>query len=273
MSTAVQKRDTQQRLTLRHLFDQQKPELAQLIPKTMSVDRLYRLALTECAKNPELFNCTAESWALALQTCAQQGLYPDSGLGLAYLIPRKGRVSFMRGYQGDLQLARNSGEIADIYVEVVYARDTFAVRKGIERTIIHEPYLGDDDPGPLRYVYAVARLKSSETAWVVLTRRDVDRHKRSAQGTERPDSPWTAHPEAMWKKTAIRELVKWLPKSTEQIQELARGDEPALSAEVVQASVTATIPVDVRPSLETVKDQLRGEALDVEPAALEDGGE
>ncbi len=278
-TTALKPKDTksERRLTIRVLFDQQRPELIKLLPKGMSLDRLYRIALTECTKNPKLLECTAESWALALQTCAGQGLYPDSGLGFMYLIPRnnskKGangtwskamEVTAQRGYQGDIQLARNSGELADIYAEVVYEKDQFKVRKGLDRTIEHEPYMGDEDPGKLVATYAVAKLKSGETAWVVLTKRDVERHKLSAFKADEADSPWMKHTAAMWRKTAIHELSKWLPKSSENMELLARGDEPTTEAAIDISAQTLPIATP-RPLLEEVKDGLRGQMAEPEP--------
>jgi recombination protein RecT len=232
----------QRRLTLRHLFDQQKPELAKLLPRGMDPERLFRMALTECIKNPKLLECTAESWALAVQTCAQQGLYPDSGLGYMYLNPRRNRkkdvveVQAMRGYQGDIQLARNSGEIADIYAEVVYSKDEYKVTKGLSRDIVHVPYDGDEDPGPLKACYAVAKLRSGEIAFVTLTKRDVERHRESSEGWKEDWSPWQKHTAAMWKKTAVHELAKWLPKSTEAVENAVRN-------------ITGERPIDITPVL------------------------
>ncbi len=257
------------RVTLRNLFEHQRPELTKLLPKGLSLDRLYRLALTECIKNPDLLDCTAESWALAMQVCAKDGLYPDSSRGEMYLIPRQNskkvggewkkvhEVTAMRGYQGDISLVRRSGELLDIYAEVVHEKDTYRVVKGLNRDVVHEPYDGDDDPGPLKAVYAVAKLKSGEVAWVALTKRDVMRHKASAQGTDREDSPWRKHEPAMWKKTAIRELYKWLPKS-EQIQDddEARVDAPA--GQVIEAFAVPQEPA--RTALEAATEQLKTEA-------------
>lgn len=228
-------RPQQQRLTLRKLFDSQKPELAQLLPKGMDPDRLYRMALTECVKNPKLLECSAESWALAMQTCAAQGLYPDSSLGYMYLIPSNNskkdgdrwvkvmEVRAQRGYQGDIKLARNTGEVTKIGAEVVYAKDTYKVTKGLDPNIEHLPYDGDDDPGALRACYAVAKLASGEVVFVTLTKRDVMRHRASAQYAEDKDSPWQKHEAAMWKKTAIRELFKWLPKASDAAEQVARA--------------------------------------------------
>lgn len=280
-TTAVADPRAERRVTIRRLFENQRPELSKLLPKNMSLDRLERIALTECVKNPKLLDCSAESWALAMQTCAAQGLYPDSGLGYMYLIPRENskkrgnewikvmEVTAQRGYQGDLQLARNSGEIADIYAEVVYEKDAFKVRKGLDRTIEHEPYMGDEEPGKLTHTYAVAKLKSGEVAWVVLTRRDVERHKASAFKTDDPKSPWNKHEAEMWKKTAIHALAKWLPKSSENMELLARGDdEPAARPAI---DVTASVPLQAeRPALEVVKDQLREEAATSVPAETDE---
>lgn len=255
----------QRRVTLRNLFEQQRPELAKLLPRGMEADRLFRMALTECIKNPDLLDCTAESWALAIQTCAQQGLYPDSGLGYMYLVPRNNRkkgtkdVNAMRGYQGDIRLARNSGEIADIYAEVVYAKDTYKVTKGLNRNIVHEPYEGDDDPGALRACYAVAKLTSGETAFVTLKKADVMRHKASSESAGESWSPWQKHESEMWKKTAIHELAKWLPKATEKAEAVARelaGERPI----DVTAMSAASVPMEPASGLEGLTARLGADA-------------
>lgn len=258
MATTAQKpeqpktltRTQQQRVTLRNLFDQQRPELAKLLPKGMDPDRLFRMCLTECIKQPQLLECTAESWALAIQTCAQQGLYPDSGLGYMYLVPRKNRkrgttdVNAMRGYQGDIKLARNTGEILDIYAEVVHQKDKYKIVKGLNRDILHEP-TEDADPGPLHACYAVAKLRSGEIAFVTLTKRDVERHRKSSESANEDWSPWQKHEEAMWRKTAIHELFKWLPKASEVMELAAReiaGEQPIDITPIEAASVPVETP-------------------------------
>ncbi len=262
----------QRRVTLRNLFEQQRPELAKLLPRGMDPDRLFRMALTECIKQPKLLECTAESWALAVQTCAQQGLYPDSGLGYMYLVPRNMKrklpdgtwtqrmeVSAMRGYQGDIRLARNSGEIADIYAEVVYAKDNYKVKKGLNRDIVHEPFDGEEDPGPLRACYAVAKLTTGEVAFVTLTKRDVLRHKASSESADSDYSPWKNHEAAMWRKTAIHELAKWLPKATEKAEAVARelvGERPIDTTAIAVSSV----PLEPVSGLEGLTARLEAEA-------------
>jgi recombination protein RecT len=261
-----------QRATLRNLFASQRPELVKLLPPGMTPERLERMALTECVKNPKLLECTVESWALALQTCAAQGLYPDSGMGFMYLIPSNNskkidgvwhkfmEVRAQRGYQGDIEHARRSGQIADIYAEVVYEKDAFEVTKGLSRDILHKPHMGDEDPGQLRATYAVAKLKSGEVAHVVLFKRDVMRHKAAAQTTD----VWDKHPEAMWKKSAIRELYKWIPKATEEADRLER-ERMEKAGLAVPAEKAIDIDAQVLPSagsapaLDRLAESLAGE--------------
>lgn len=250
------------RMTLRRLFEQQRPELSKLIPRGMDPERMYRMALTECVKQPKLLECTAESWALAMQRCAAQGLYPDSDLGYMYLVARKNRkanhmeVSAMRGYQGDIKLCRNTGELLDIYAEVVHAKDEFKVIKGLNRDILHVPYDGDDDPGALRATYAVAKLQGGETAWVVLFRRDVERHRASSESWSEDWSPWQKHTEEMWKKTAVRALAKWLPKANEALQ---AAEVAASRAIDVTPLGNAEVPLEPPRGLTAVTERLEDE--------------
>jgi recombination protein RecT len=270
------------RIALRQLMGAQKTELVKLLPAA-KVERLLRVALTECVRNPQLLACTAESWALALNACAAWGLYPDSSLGYVYLISRENRkkpgkpmeVQAMRGYQGDIQLARNTGEIADLYCEVVYEKDEYQVTKGLSRDIKHVPYAGPDDPGPLRAVYAVARLKSGETAWVDLSARDVARHRAASESASSDYSPWNKHTAAMWKKSAIRELVKWLPRASEKMEDAVAkiGTDDARQAVIDVAAAEATeIPVEGQgDALDRLADALG--APDAEPPAEREPGQ
>lgn len=248
LAPAAAKRDT-----LRTFFEKQRPELSMVLPKGVSLDRMIRIALTACLKDPKLLDCTQQSWALAMQTCCAQGLYPDSALGEMYLIARNNskkrpdgtwekvmEVTAQRGYQGDIALARRSGEIADIYAEVVYEKDHYKVRKGLDRGIEHEPYDGDDDPGPLKAAYAVAKMRSGEVAFVTLSRRDVMRHKARSEGADRDSSPWVRDEAAMWRKSAIRELFKWLPRATDAMAQVA--------SQILQPDVIDTSAVDLGPA-------------------------
>jgi len=67
---------------------------------------------------------------------------------------------------------------------------------------------------------------------VVLDRLDVERRRSKSDSWKseksRPYSPWTTAPEAMWRKSAVRELAKWMPKSATMAKAMA-NEERTLS--------------------------------------------
>jgi len=125
-----------------------------LLPKGMSAKRFCRMAVSQIERSEKLQECTPRSFAMAVMACAELGLEPL--LGMAYIIPYKTTATLQIGYQGMIQLARNSGEVMDIYAEVVRENDTFRQTLGTSRSILHEP--ADGDRGAMIGVYAVAKL-------------------------------------------------------------------------------------------------------------------
>jgi recombination protein RecT len=127
-------------------------------------------------------------------------------------------------------LARRSGEIADIWAEVVYERDVYDVQLGTERRIAHRPHLGEDR-GALVACYAVARMRDrTDTVFLSLTREDVMRHRASSDSADRDWSPWKKHEPEMWRKTAIHALFKWLPRGDrldDAVRRILDSDAPA----------------------------------------------
>jgi recombination protein RecT len=211
--------------TIHGFLETYKGEIARALPRHMTADRMARIALTECRKNPALMKCDPATLFGAVIQCAQLGLEPGGALGHAYLIPFENRkrgttdVQFIIGYRGLLDLARRSGQIVSISAREVCKNDKFFYRYGVDETIEHVP--ADGDRGELTHVYAVARLKDGGVQFEVLTRTEIERIRDNSQGYKmavklnRTDSPWITHFVEMAKKTAIRRLFKYLPVSIE----------------------------------------------------------
>lgn len=217
--------------TLAGMLTEMGPEMAKALPKHVSPDRMNRIALTALRANPDLAKCTPVSFLGCVLSAAQLGLEVNTPLGQAYLIPRNSRdlpqgvkeCTLQIGYQGFMDLARRSGEVASIYAEAVYPGDAFDWTLGLEKTLTHRPTSeqGREDK-PLTHVYAVAKLKSGEALFVVLTRSQVERYmKRGAVGPA-----WKTDFEAMAKKTAVRRLFTWIPKSAEIANAVALDEAP-----------------------------------------------
>lgn len=84
----------------------------------------------------------------------------------------------------------------------------------------HEVPADADIPRSVRY----AVMKDGATSKVVvLNRAEIARIKTSAQGADSSYSPWQTNPAAMWLKSAVRQLAKWVPTSAEYRKEQLRA--------------------------------------------------
>lgn len=237
---AIQKKDTT--ATLADLLRQKKDSIAQLVPEHLAPERLMRVAVNCVSKTPDLQMCSVQSLLHCVLAAAELGLEPGGALGQFYLVPFKGVATPIIGYRGLLELARRSGQISSIRAVVVYAKDTFKLTEGIEQTIVHERHLGGD-PGPLVYVYAVAKLKDGSVQVEVMSKAQVDAIRARSRSGSGERSPWNTDYEEMAKKTVFRRLAKWLPLSSERFEkalELDNGDyvDGEVVAEQVASEVT-----------------------------------
>lgn len=212
----------QQPQSLAALIEQMKPQIARALPKHMDPDRIARIALTVVRQTPQLARCNPQSFLGALMTAAQLGLEPGP-LGEAYFVPYGQEVTFIPGYRGLVKLAWQSGQMKSISAHVVRERDEFEYAYGLEPVLRHRPAL--TDAGDVIAVYAAAVLKDGGSAFVVLSRQDVeDIRSRSRAGR---NGPWVTDWDAMARKTAVRQLIRWLPLSSElqNLQTAALLDE------------------------------------------------
>lgn len=209
-------------------------ELARALPKHVSPDRMMRIATTALRANPKLGECSHVSFLGCVLSAAQLGLEVNTPLGQAYLIPRRNKrgeqeCTLQIGYQGFMDLARRSGEIAAMYAEAVYQGDSFEYELGLEKKLRHKPSEDiDRESKPITHVYAVAKLKSGEALFVVLTRAQVEKYRKRGASGGGTSTPWDTDYEAMAKKTAIRRLFTWIPKSAEMASASALDESAEL---------------------------------------------
>lgn len=208
--------------------------LMDALPKHIKIEKFTRVVLGSMQQTPKLADCNPESVLVSLLRAAAMGLEPDGGpLGQGYLVPfwsgKNSRLEcqFIPGYRGLIKMARNSGDVADVWAEVVYERDTFDYELGLDQTLKHKRNDEVDDPGELRYAYAVARFRDGEKKFVVMNRREVLAIRAQTSSKNKKGEvvgPWCDHEPEMWKKTAARRLCKMLPLSVED-QRLVAGDD------------------------------------------------
>ena len=160
-------------------------------------------------QSPKLQRCRPESLLGALMTSAQLGLEPGP-LGEAYLVPFGDQVTFIPGYRGLIKLAWNSGQLKNIAARVVHEADEFDYAYGLHPDLTHKPARGDR--GGVTDVYACAVLLDGGAEFEVMSVADVEAIRNRSRA--KSDGPWATDWEAMARKSAVRQLAKWLPMAT-----------------------------------------------------------
>jgi recombination protein RecT len=169
----------------------------------------------------------------AMLDAARLGLEP--GTEQYYLTPRKvkGQLEILGivGYQGIIELMYRAGAVSSVVAEVVYDNDEFDYQPGVDDVPRHRINWDAADRGALRLVYAYARMRGGATSKVVvLNRTAINAIKASSQGASSEYSPWQKHEAAMWLKSAVRQLAKWVPTSAEYRTTEAAQIHPPTSA-------------------------------------------
>lgn len=228
------------------MIQKYRDDFATLLPSHVPVDQWIRLATGALRRDPNLARAAQESpgsLMQALSTAARLGLEP--GTEQFYLTPRKTKgvneVLGITGWQGIVELIYRAGAVSSVIAECVFANDQFDYQPGRDARPNHRIDWDTPDRGALRLVYAYAVMKDGATSKViVLNRHDIDRIKASSASARSDYSPWKTHEAAMWLKSAVRQLGKWVPTSAEYITEQLRA---VAKAHATVQSETATIPL------------------------------
>ncbi|NID15005.1 recombinase RecT [Luteibacter yeojuensis] len=200
------------------MLERFKGEIGRALPKHLDGDRMARIALTSFRSNPKLAKCEPRSVFASIIVASQLGLEPGV-MGQCYLIPYKDECQLQIGYQGLIELVRRSGKIKRVEAHVVHANDTFTYRTGMQTVLEHEPVL-EGDPGEPRLAYAVAEFVSGGFHVEVMTKHQIEAIRDRSQNVQNAKkygkkTPWDTDPEEMWRKTLVRRICKYLPKSAE----------------------------------------------------------
>jgi recombination protein RecT len=183
--------------------------------------QFIQIVLSEIKKNEKLQNAFMENPAsmfASILAGAEIGLIPSDMLGEFYLIPRRidGRLTItpLIGYKGLVNVILRSGEVTKVHTECVFEGDDFEPIYGLEPNIIHKPNFSvPRNSKTLKFVYAVAKLKSGDYQFSVLSKSDIikiqslSRYNNALYFNDDKDpNMW------MVRKTALIQLSKMLPK-------------------------------------------------------------
>lgn len=195
------------------------PKLAALARTRDEAERLYTVCMNTISKTPKLLECSFESIANCILTSYQLNLYPGPMQECAY-VPFAGVATFMPQYQGIVKLCYNSGFIKSIATLVVWEGEIFEYEEGLNPTLRHVPNLDIDHAKAARLcVYCVIKTRYDDCQITVLSPRFIAGIKGRSKGAKKDDSPWNSKipddVDWMWKKTALKQALKLIPKSSE----------------------------------------------------------
>lgn len=247
----------QKQETVFDLINRMGKEFGRALPDQIGTERFVRIATTVVRTNPKLMQCEAMSIIAALMQSAQLGLEPNTPLGHAYLIPSKNKrvvngqnvwvdeARFEIGYKGLIELALRSGQYKSIYAHEVYENDQFNYQYGLYKDLTHVP--ADEPQGePIKY-YAVYHLKNGGYDFAVWSKERIDKHATQySQSVQKGyHSPWKTDYNSMAKKTVLKELLKYAPKSTEFARQLSMDETIKREIPTNNDSIDMTEVIDV----------------------------
>lgn len=258
------------------------PQIKKALPSVLTGERFGRMVLTALSSNPQLQQCTPQSFMGAMMQAAQLGVEPNTPLGQAYLIPYRNHgqleCQFQLGYKGLIDLAYRSGEVTDISAHAVHENDEFEYELGLTEKLRHVPAL--KDRGDVILYYAVFHTKSGGYGIAVMSVEDIKAHmNKYSKAANSSFSPWKTNFDAMAKKTVLKQCLKYAPLKTEFVREVASDEtikhyDKNTDMNIMDApDETEPITIDAEPVEEVPKnvDPETGEILQPKEDSAQEG--
>jgi recombination protein RecT len=251
-----------------------------VVPKHFDADAHYRTALMMVARKPELRDCTIESICQAVIDAGALGLYLNTHLGQAWIVPFGRRDSRLKdavmipGYAGLIQLGFNTGLLESIRVVSVFKGDDFVYQEGLEQKCEHTPR-GNQNPREITHVYTVTKMRGNPPFAKVFLRERIEQIR--ATSPQKDGTTWRNNYQAMAEKSAIRQTFKTLPKSPERLaRAMSLYDEHEglveqmdVDFDVIETSfVDAEVHAESEPSGDAAEEHGRPEDAEDMAAAL-----
>lgn len=236
-ATAARQVERTRQPTIRDLVQAQQPAIEAQLAGTINSGAFVRAALSTIAGSEDLQQATPSSVLGAIMLAAQLKLEPGAALGHFYLTPRRvgGRMTCLPiiGYQGLIELAYRTGRIEKIETFLVREGDRFEYGANSERGRFFDWSPADHDENRAwEGAIVTAKLLGAGTVWAYLPKAKI--LARRPQGWER--GPWKTHEEEMARKTVVREIAPYLPKSTEfatAVQRVREVEDEGKRVEVI----------------------------------------
>jgi recombination protein RecT len=203
------------------------------LPAHITMEQVRDGVIKAISFNPKLLECSRHSIVNSALEAAELGLSVSPTLKLADILPvwsPNGSVAqFRPRYQGYMKLARQSGEIADIYAHVVREGDDFDYALGLDKKLRHVPKVSGK--GEIIAAYCVWVGKDGTKSFDVMSRDELDNIRDRSEGYKAflakriKSTPWESDHAEMCRKSAVRRASKYMPMSTDPFLKAMALDE------------------------------------------------
>lgn len=243
--------------TMRDLVQAQQPAIEAQLAGAINSGAFVRAALSVIAQSPGLEQADPRTVLGGIMLAAQLKLEIGPALGHFYLTPRKqgGKQICLPiiGYQGYIELAYRSGRIEKIETFLIREGDKFDHGANSERGRFFDWSPADyDEKRDWTGVVATAKLRGAGTVWAYLPKEKVLARRPSYW----ENGPWKSNEEEMVRKTGVRALAPYLPKSTDlgraieadeqRVEHIAGVHELVVTREEKPAEALELDPADPR---------------------------
>jgi len=210
--------------TIKSMIAENMKAIKSILPKHITPERFARIAYTAIVSNPILARCSQLSLINAIIESSILGLEIGGSMHEASLIPFKNNktnpatydATLVVEYPGLIKLAKNTGDVRNISAHPVFANDQFRYNYGINQDLVHIPTTGIK--GDLINAYCIIWYINGGIDFEVVGPHEAEAAKNKSATKFKKDSPWNQEENipAMWVKTAIRRIMKRVPKAAEQ---------------------------------------------------------
>lgn len=200
-------------------------------------DRFLTVAVDAIVRDASLLSADLLSLVASVRHAAIMGLEPTSVMGEGAIVVYRDSdqggkkiAQFQPMVRGLQKLARNSGQVAAIGVDVVRRNDIFEYESGSNPRIVHKPFIAGftssdaEEPGDVVGAYAYIRLTTGELLPLFMSTAEIHKRRGISKSfrSSGENSIWGKWPEEMMKKTVLRRLlVERAPLSFRAQQALA----------------------------------------------------
>lgn len=212
-----------------------KPHLRDTLPKHIDADAFARTIQTALQVQPDLMQATPRSLMVACMKAATDGLILDGreaalvmrnvNVGTRDNAKWEKQATYQPMVQGLMKLARNSGQIASIVAQVVYANDRFTYVLGDDERIEHAPAPLDQDRGKPIAAYAIVKLTDGTTIREIMRASEIMNIGSQGSNSYQYDPAKGKNYAEWWRKTVIRRITKYIPRSSDAIGRFEQAAE------------------------------------------------